>query len=121
MGTKSENENSEVNSRKKNIKFSLPYILGGKMLTEDFVVKQSKLFFLIFCLILLFISNRYYCSKKLTEMDKLKQELIDLDYEQVFLITRVSAINRQSQIEELLREKGIDLKKSNTTIYQIYK
>jgi hypothetical protein len=104
---------------KKKKKPSLSYILGGKVLTEDFVVKQSKLFFLIFCLILLFISNRYHCSKKLTEMDELKKELVNLKYEQVMLTTRLTRISRQSQIEELLREKGSELSKNNTTVYQI--
>ena len=100
---------------------SLSYIFGGKVLTEDFVVKQSKLFFLIFCLILLFISNRYHCSKKLTEMDVLKKELVNLRYEQVILTTRLTTISRQSQIEELLREKGSEVSKNNTTVYQIRK
>jgi len=102
-------------------KSSFSYILGGKVLTEDFVVKQSGLFLLIFCLIILFISNRYYCSKKLSEMDKLKKELIELNYEHVFLTTRITAVSRQSQIEELLRGKGIELTKNNVTIYQIRK
>ena len=111
----------EPKNKTKKKKFSLSYFLGGKMLTEDFVVKQSKLLFLIFCLVLLFISNRYYCSKKLTEMDKLKKELKDLNYEQVLLTTRLTAITRQSQIEELLQEKGINLTNNNTNIYQIRK
>jgi cell division protein FtsL len=103
-------------------KTSLSYILGGKILTEDFVIKQSGLFLLIFFLVLLFITNRYHCSKKLSEMDKLKKELVDLNHEQVFLTTRLTAISRQSQIEELLREKRIELKKrNNTTIYHIHK
>ncbi|MCL1933634.1 MAG: FtsL-like putative cell division protein [Candidatus Azobacteroides sp.] len=119
MESENKNEEPKVKSGKKKKKLS--YFFGGSILTEDFVIKQSKLFFLIFCLILLFISNRYYCAKKLSEMDMLKKELIDLNYEQVFLTTRLTAITRQSQIEELLREKGIELTKSNTTVYQIRK
>jgi len=116
-----EDKNKEVEEKPTKKKKKLSYYLGGKILTEDFVVKQSKLLFLIFCLILLFISNRYYCSKKLTEMDKLNKELLDLNYEQVFLTRKLTAISRQSQIEELLREKGIELKKDNATIFQIQK
>jgi len=121
MEPENKNKEPEVKSGKKKKKPSLSYILGGKVLTEDFVIKQSKLLLLIFCLILLFISNRYSCSKKLTEMDNLKQELVDLNYEQVLLTTRLTAISRQSQIEELLREKGIELTKENITVYQIRK
>jgi len=120
---KSENNNNEpeVKSGKKKKKSSLSYILGGKVLTEDFVVKQSGLLLLIFCLILVFISNRYYCSKKVSEMDRLKNELIELNYEKVFLTTRLTTVSREPQIEELVREKGIELTKGNTNIYQIRK
>ena len=117
----SENKNKEPKVKSGKKKKKLSYFFGGSVLTEDFVIKQSKLLFLIFCLILLFISNRYYCAKKLSEMDMLKKELIDLNYEQVFLTTRLTAITRQSQIEELLREKGSVLTKGNTTVYQIRK
>jgi hypothetical protein len=95
--------------------------LNGQFLTEDFIVKQSKLFFLIFCLILVFISNRYYCAKKLTEMDNLKKDLVRLQNEQVDLNTRLTKISRQAQIEGLLKENGIELTKGNTTVYQIQK
>jgi len=112
---------AEIKPKKKKKKILFRDLLNGKLLTEDFIAKQSKLFFLVFCLILLFITNRYYCSKQLTEMDKLKKELVNLNSEKVFLTTRLTAISRQAQIENLLREKGIDLKKENTTIYLIHK
>ena len=109
------------NKVKNKKKPSLSYIFGGKVLTEDFVIKQSKLLILIFCLIIVFISNRYNCSKKLTEMDGLKKELINLQYEQVILTTRLTAISRQSRIEELLKEKGSELSIFTDTVYQIHK
>jgi len=103
-------------------KLSLREILNGKLLTEDFFVKQSKLLFLIFCLILVFISFRYYCAKRITEMDNLKIELSRLQNEQVDLNNRLTKISRQARIEELLKENGIELTKgNNTTVYQIQK
>jgi hypothetical protein len=102
-------------------KFSWRDLLNGKFLTEESIRRQSKLLFLIFCLILVFISNRYYCSKKLTEMDNLKNELVRLKNEQVDLTSRLTRISRQAQIEELLKDKGIELTKNNTTVYEIHK
>lgn len=118
-----ENKNNESGKKpeKKKKKLSLQDILNGRLLTEDFINKQSKLFFLIFCLILVFISNRYYCSKKLTEMNNLKKELVRLKNEQVNLTSRLKSISREAQIEELLKKKEIELSKSNTTIYEIHK
>jgi len=111
----------ERKSGKKKWKFSWSDLFNGKFLTEDFIVKQSKLFLLIFFLILVFISNRYYCSKKLTELDNLKNEQVKLQNEQVDLTFRLTKISRQAQIEELLKAKNIELTKDNTTIYEIHK
>ena len=117
-----ENKNNEIiNPGKKKKKISFRYIMQGGLLTEDFIVRQSGLFLLIFCLILVFISNRYYCSKKLTEMNNLKKELVRLQNEQVNLTSRLTGISRQTQIEELLKGKDINLTKNNTTVYEIHK
>ena len=128
MEPENKNNSSEIKPEKKKWKFSLRNFLNGirnflngNILLEGFITKQGKLLALIFCLILLFITNRYYCSKQLTEMDNLKKELSDLNSEKVFLNTRLTAIRQQSQIEALLRENGIELKKDNATVYQISK
>jgi hypothetical protein len=111
-----------IEAKKEKKKFSTTEFLNGKYLIEEFVVKQSKLLLLIFCLIIAFISNRYSCSKKLTEMDNLKKELVSLRNVQVDLTTRLTIISKQAQIEGLLRENGIELSKGNTTtVYQIQK
>jgi len=117
-----ENKHSEPErkSEKRKNKASLVYFFNGNIL-EDFIKKQSTLLFLIFCLILIFISNRYYCSKKLTEMDNLKKELVRLKNEQIDLTARMTRTGRKVQIEELLKEKDIELTKDNTTVYQIHK
>jgi len=109
------------NEKNKKKKPSLAYIFGGNVLTEDFIVKQSLLFFLVVVLILIFITHRYYCSKKLTEMDILKRELVTLQNEQVALTRKLATISQQAKIEELLREKGSSLKRSDGIVYQIKK
>ena len=120
MNSENQSNEPEKKTGKKKNKPSLSYILGGKVLTEEFIVKQSGLLLTIFLLILLFITNRYYCAKQLTEMDKLKKELIDLKNEQINLIYDLTSISGQSQIEELLRKKGVEVTKANTTtVYQI--
>ena len=121
METDIKPQEQEKNEGKQKKRPSISYYLGGNLLIEDFVIKQSKLLALIVVLILLFISNRYHCSKKLTEMDKLSRELNDLKYEQVMYATKLTLISRQSKIEDALREKGIDLSKNNGTIYIINK
>ena len=120
MNSENQNKEPEKVTGKNKKKPSLEYIFGGQVLTEDFMVKQSGLLLTIFLLILLFITNRYYCAKQLTQMDILKKELIDLKSEQVNLSYELTSIKGRSNIEKLLTEKGVDLKKNNTdTVYQI--
>lgn len=99
----------------------LTWILGGGILKEDFVIKQSKLLILIVLLFIIFISNGYSCRKKLTQIEDLKSELRDIKYESLVISTRLTSNSRQSQIEELLQAKGIDLKTPTTPAYIIKK
>ena len=112
-------ETQEFSSKKK--KKSLTHILGGGILTEDFVVKQSKLIILIAFLFVLFISNRYSCLKKLTEIDRLKIELKDVKYENLVISTKLTTHSRQSQVESLVKEKGLNLSISGKPAYEIKK
>jgi len=106
---------------KKTKKISLSDVFGGGFLTEEFVIRQSKLLILIVVLILIFISNRYSCIKKLTEIENLKTKLEDVKYENLVISTELTSGSRQSQIEELLAKKGIGLRSSKASIYEIHK
>ncbi|MDR1370248.1 MAG: hypothetical protein LBJ72_09025 [Dysgonamonadaceae bacterium] len=113
-------ESREFSGKKKKI-FIGRNILDGEILKEDFVVKQSKLIILITFLFVLFISNRYSCLKKLTEIDRLKTELKDIKYENLVISTQLTTNSRQSQIESLIEEKGLNLSGSKTPAYEIRK
>lgn len=111
----------ETKQAKKKRRLSFSHILGGGILTEDFVVKQSKLLILIVFLIIIFISNRYSCMKKLTEIEDLNRKLRDVKYENLIISTELTTNSRQSQIEVLLEKKGMDLSGSKTPTYEIRK
>lgn len=86
------------------------------------IVSHNRFFLgILFIIIICFISNRYFCSKQLTEMDKLQKDLKELNSEQLRLITQITDAGRQSHIEALLQKKGIDLTKYNSAVYQINK
>jgi hypothetical protein len=96
-------------------------IFRGDFLAEDFVIKQSGLLVLIVILIVIFISNGYSCQKKLTRIEDLKGELRDVKYESLVITTQLTSNSRQSQIEELLESKGIELSGPTTPAFEIYK
>lgn len=111
---------NEENEKKKR-KNPFRYVIGGDILTENFVIKQSKLLALIVLLIILFISNGYSCMKLLTQIEDLKIELRDIKYESLVISTELTSTSRQSQIEELLERKGIELKSSTLPAFEIEK
>ena len=107
--------------KKKKKKVSLFNILGGEILKEDFVVKQSKLLIMIAFCFVFFIGNRYSCLKKITQIEDLKKELKDLRYENLVLLTKLTEKSRQSQIEELVKSKGLNLSCKNGPVYELEK
>lgn len=120
MEEQEQQRKTERTSRKKT-KFSLSHILGGGILTEDFIVKQSKLMIMIACLFILFIANRYDCLKKISEIEKLSQELKNVKYENLVISTELTTNSRQSQIESLVVNRGLGLTGSKTPAYELKK
>ena len=111
----------EKKSPSKKQKISVIHILGGDILKEDYIVKQLKLLILIVFLFVLYISNRYSCLKKISEIEDLKRQYTELSHENLVISTELARRSRQSQIEELLRKKGIQVSTQKTPAYKIKK
>lgn len=107
----------EAKKKKKNLVTNL---FRGDIL-EDIVMKQFYLMALIVTLIIIFISNDYYCKKKLTEIDDLKKALIDVKYENLIILTELTSTSRQSEIKELLKKNNIELTGSTTPAFELKK
>lgn len=108
-------------SKKKEKRMSLLYILGGGILNEDFILKHTRMIVLIVILIFFFIGNRYTCMQKLRDIDKLQQQLRDVRFEALSISSELTGHSRQSQIEMLIEEQGIDLEGAKTPPYELYK
>ncbi|MDR2087017.1 MAG: hypothetical protein LBP72_07555 [Dysgonamonadaceae bacterium] len=119
IATEEKPQNTDRKRAKK--KNSFLKILVGDILTEDYIIKQSKLILWIVLLVLIFISNRYSCVNKLAEIQELNDSLKLLQYENLALSTRLTTHSRQLQIENLLKEKGIDLSVSKSPAIEIRK
>lgn len=114
-------ENKQRKTKKKEKRLSLLYILGGGILKEDFVIKHTRMLVFIVVLIFFFIGNRYTCMQKLREIDKLQQRLRDVRFEALSISSELTGNSRQSQIEFLIEEQGIDLEGAKTPPYNLYK
>lgn len=116
-----ENNRSKGKTKNKKTKFSISHVLGGGILTEDFIVKQAKLLIMIAILFVIFIANRYDCLKKISEIENLSQELKNVKYENLVISTELTSNSRQSQIESLIESRGLGLTGSKNPAYEIKK
>ena len=105
--------------KKKENRFSFLYILGGGILKEDFIVRHTKMIVLV--LIFIFIGNRYVCMQRLREIDRLQQQLRDVRFEALSISSELTGNSRQSQIELLIEEQGIELEAAKNPPYELYK
>lgn len=97
------------------------YVLGGGILKEDFIVKHTRMIVLIVILMFFFIGNRYTCMQKLREIDRLQQQLRDVRFEALSISSELTGNSRQSQIELLIEEQGVELEGAKTLPYELYK
>lgn len=107
--------------RKKKKENTFLYILGGGILKEDFILKHTKMLVLIVILVFFFIGNRYTCMQKIREIDRLKQELSDLRFEALSISSELTGNSRQSQIEALVEQKGLELEGAKSPPYELFK
>lgn len=114
-------EEEKKQRKKKEKKISLLYILGGGILKEDFILKHTKMIVLIVVLIFFFIGNRYTCMQKLREIDRLQQQLRDVRFEALSISSELTGNSRQSQIELLIEEQGVELEVAKTPPYELHK
>ena len=96
-------------TRKKEKRLSFWYILGGGVLKEDFILRHTRMIVLLVVLAFFFIGNRYTCMQKLREIEALS------------ISSELTGNSRQSQIELLIEEQGIDLEGAKTPPYELYK
>lgn len=105
----------------KDIKNKIMYILGGTVLTEDFFWKNARFFITVFIIIVFYISNRYSCIEKMSQIEKLQNELKDAKYESLNISAKLMGVSRESKVEDLVQKNGVDLKMSSEPIYKIKK
>ena len=115
-------------TRKKEKRLSFWYILGGGVLKEDFILRHTRM---IVCAaagaitaVICLIStgwNTNEVGKKLREIDRLQQQLRDVRFEALSISSELTGNSRQSQIELLIEEQGIDLEGAKTPPYELYK
>ncbi len=89
-------------------------VINGNILTKKFLKKQYGLLILIAVLAFAYVDNRYYCETQQARVIELKKQIQDVKYESLTISAQLMKITRQSNILNMVNERGLNLKESNT-------
>lgn len=103
----------------KKIKKSIMHVLSGTILTEDFFVKNTRFMFVVFFIVVLYISNRYSCISKMAEIQSLERDLKDVKYESLTISTDLIGVSRQTQVQTLVDQNGLELQVAKEPAFRI--
>ena len=78
---------------------SLREILGGDILTADWLRRQMGLILLCVLFAVLYITNRYSAEQERIEIERLKGELTEIRYHALTRTGELTVRTRQSQVE----------------------
>ena len=84
-------------------------LLNGDIWTKKFFRKQYKLILMIALLTFLYIGNRYQYETELARVIQINKEIKDAKYEALTISAQLMRLTRQSNIERMVRERGIVL------------
>jgi len=84
-------------------------ILNGNILTKRFFQKQYGLLLLVAVLAFFYVDNRYYCEKQLAKEIELKKMILDAKYESLTNLAELMKISRQSNVMEMINQRGVNL------------
>lgn len=85
--------------------FSLSRTLGGVIISR-FVKRQMGVVLLISVFILIYISLRYMCQKKLVEIDRTETKIVSARYKATVCTSKLTEASRESNVLKRLAECG---------------
>lgn len=88
-------------------------IINGNFLTKKFFQKQYILLLMIAFLLFMYIDNRYYCETQMIKVIEMKKKIQDVKYESLTISAELMELNRQSNIQNMVKEKGLNLVETN--------
>jgi len=94
-------------------------ILSGTMVTEKIILKNLWFILLITFLAAIYIGNRFHAEKITRESTRLQREVKDLRAESLATSADLMYLSRQSEVYDLVREKGLNLEELKTSPFKL--
>ena len=100
---------------------SIRDILFGSLLTRDIIHKNIVFVIWLTFLGILYITNSYHSEAVIRSINKLQIEVKDLRAESITTAAELMYVSRQSVVQQMVKNKRLDLKESVEPPYKIKK
>jgi len=94
-------------------------LLSGSMISEKIILKNLGYVSLVTLLAAIYIGNRFHAEKLTRETTRLQKEVRDLRAEALSTSASLMDVSRQSEVQRLVRERGLNLEELKTPPYKL--
>ena len=98
---------------------SIRDILNGSLLTRDIILKHISFIIWLTFLGIVYIGNSYHAEKVARSINQLQSEVKDLRAESITTAAELMYVSRQSVVQQMVKNKRLDLKESVEPPYKI--
>ncbi len=112
-------ETKKKGSGRKGKSSILKGLISGTVISDSLILKDIRYSGLILLLAIMFIANRFNAERVEREIAVLEQEVRDLRAESLSVSADLGSVSRQSEITELVKERGLGLEELREPPYRI--
>lgn len=94
-------------------------LISGTVISDSIILKDVKYTAMIVLLAIIFIANRFNAERVEREISALEQEVRDLRAESLSVSADLGSVSRQSEISDLVKERGLGLEELREPPYRI--
>jgi len=94
-------------------------LLSGTVISDSIILKDVRYSALIVLLAIIFIANRFNAERVERDISALEQEVRDMRAESLSVSADLGSVSRQSEISDLVKERGLGLEELREPPYRI--
>ena len=94
-------------------------LISGTVISDSIILKDVRYSAMIALLAIIFIANRFNAERVEREITALEQEVRDLRAESLSVSADLGSVSRQSEITDLVKERGLGLEELREPPYRI--
>jgi len=94
-------------------------LISGTVISDSLILKDIRYSALILILGIIFIANRFSAERVEREIAVLEQEVRDMRAEALSVSADLGSVSRQSEITDLVKERGLGLEELREPPYRI--